>query len=519
MRRDLRLGITFLVTLPLAAIALPWAAAAPPVVAVHAAKKGAPGSMTFIDADTLAVLGTAPVEGTPWPLGFDRSGASLLVFGGTRADPTSTLQKSKGGFAIVDVRSFASAPVGASRRTPFFHVRDERSERLYVVEADPKAKTRSIEVFDIARLGPPARVAAVERLTSVAVSPDGALLYALCEGKKHKRPKGPGGNLHVLDARTGTEVARLDVGAGAASIAFDSIRGLAYVLGVVDVEGNGKVTVLRAGSVVGQLSLPGRAGALAVGPDGVAYVLVAGSVVALGPDGLTVSRAWRVGFTPSDLVFDAARERFFAGARSGSKIAELDLQTGSVVAVHETGSGARKAGRGFGMALATLTAFAATFVTGVPVFPAGAWGSTATTMALSSYGAFLDVLNPFTDDVSVYDTAKHDVVAIVPTGAGSRRFVRVPDDPNLWIEATGRLVRLDTATNRIDRTVDLVEGIHRATIAWDLPRGRAWIVMGTSIRVLDLRSGEVVGTVDLPSPAFGIWIDPYRNAAAASSRP
>lgn len=481
-----------------------------PAVALHRGNKHELGKLTFIDPDTLAVLGVAHVENFPLPLSFDASGAVLHVFSARPPIMTAASAKKPWVLSIVDTGAFTTTRVGELGRPPFRYFTDDPSTRLYVFKTVPKAKTSPIVAFDLVarkRIGP---IANVERLQGAALSPDGALLYVLCQGKKHKKPKGPPGNLHVLDATTGAEVARHDVGSEASSVAFDSKRALAYVLGVAGNEGRGPVTVLRGATIVARFTLPSRALGLAFGPDDVAYVLAKGAVVALAADGFAAAHSWRVQFDPADLVFDTANRRMFAAPLAGSRVAELDLETGEVLAEHPTGRSGTKVGKGAGLALVALFVLGATALTGVPVGPPGIWATGSLSMALRSDGAFLYVLNPFTNDVMLFDTAKRDVVGYVPTGGGSFRMVRVRDDPNLWIESRGSLMRLDTSTQRIDRTIDLTEGLSRAAVAYDRSRGRAWVLTKTTIRLVDLRTGEIAGTVELDSPAFGVGIDDSR---------
>ena len=485
----------------------PAAPGALPVAVIHQAKGETPGEVTFVDPDSLAILGTTPVANSPLPLRFDASGNVLYLFDAERSSFFGTPGKKDWALAAVDLGSFASRPLGVVGRPPFLFLGDASGERLYVAGMAKKAKTNPIHVFDLPGERDLGIVASVEHLESFAVSPDGSLLYALCAGKKHKRPKGPPGNLHVLDAMTGAELARFDLGSGTTSVRFDRDRGLAYVLGSRDEEGLGHVAVLRGPSRVADLALPGRALALALGPNGVAYALAPGAVAELSADGLSVARIWRLGLDPTDLVFDTARGHVYAGEGSGSRIAEIDLSNEEVVAEHPTGSPGKKAGKGFGLVLATILAMGAAAMGAVPP-PLVSWGPFSTSMALAEDGSALYVLNTFTDDISVFDTATHDVVDHVSTGGGSMRIVRVPEDPHLWVESRARLVRFNTKTREVDREIDLTEGIRRAGVAFDLPRGRVWILLGDEIRVLDLRTGEMVGTVKLPSPAFGVWIDP-----------
>jgi hypothetical protein len=130
---------------------------------------------------------------------------------------------------------------------------------------------------------------------------------------------------------------------------------------------------------------------------------------------------------------------------------------------------------------------------------------------LGEGGAILYVLNPYTNDVSIFDVAKEDVVDIVPTGGGSARIVQRPGDPTFWVQSRDKLAHFNTATNRIDRTVDFTNGIPYTTVSYETARERARITMQTKVLVLDLRTGEAVGQADLPQFASSFWIDNSRT--------
>lgn len=480
-------------------------AADPSVAILHEAKADAPGGITFLDPDSAHVLGSVVLPRSPLPLGFDPDRRVLYLFGVDRLGFLGAPGKKDWEIFAVSLDSFESRYLGVVGRPPLLFSSEAGFARLYVASLSKKARTYPVHAFDLAHERDLGIVASVEHLRFLTLSPDGSLLYALCEGKKHKKPKGPPGNLHVLDAATGTELARYDAGSHALSIVFDPNRGLAYVLGARDEEGRGRVPVLHRSEWVTEIVLPGPGGALVSSPDGVAYLLAPGMVARLSPDGRNVAHTWSLTIDPSDLVFDLSRSRAFAGEGAGSEIAELDLAGGTVVVEHSTGSPGKKAGKGLGLALATLLMIAAA-AGGAPV--GGAFPAThaSTSMALSSDASALYVLNPFTNDLSVFDTSVHDVVDYIPIGGGSIRILRAPEDPNLWVESHGRLVRVNNATRQIDQEIDLTEGLRRAAVSYDPVRGRAWIVLGSQLRVLDLRTGATVKAVDLPSPAFGAWI-------------
>jgi hypothetical protein len=132
-------------------------------------------------------------------------------------------------------------------------------------------------------------------------------------------------------------------------------------------------------------------------------------------------------------------------------------------------------------------------------------------MLLGEDGAILYVLNPYTNDVSIFDVAKQDVVDIVYTGGGSSRIVQLPGDPAFWVQSREKLVHFDTATNGIDRTIDFKPGFSYRTVTYETAHERVWVTTNSKLQVFDLRTGEAVGQADLPKIALAFWIDNSRE--------
>ena len=499
-------------TIPALLLTLPWAAtvsAASPAVAVHMNVWSNKGAVTLIDTDSFAVIGTAEFDQPVMPLRFDATRKSLLAF-------TASPWKKKAPVTLwsLDTETAAKTSVAELGRgfgsKTYLLDPGPSSTRLYVVNKTKKSKPATIAAFDLATLTPLGQLASVERLTQLRISPDGALLYAFCEGKPHKKPKGPPGNVHVLDAMTGEELGRVEAGQGASSLAFDMKRGLAYVLGVADVDENGTLTVLRGGAQAARFAVRGRPIGLKVGPDGVSYLLTSSAVIALDADGLAAVHTWKLSFGPSDLIFDPAHDVMFAGAGAGSKVAKLRIREGDVLVEHPTGDPGRKFGMGLGATLYFIFAVAAAAggaYVPTPFLPV----QNSTSMLLGEDGAILYVLNPYTSDVSIFDVAKQDVVDIVNTGGGSTRIVQLPRDPTFWVQSREKLMHFDTATNRIDRTIDFKAGISYNTVTYEAARERAWVTTHSKVLIFDLRTGEAVGKADLPRFATAFWIDNSRK--------
>jgi hypothetical protein len=281
-------------------------------------------------------------------------------------------------------------------------------------------------------------------------------------------------------------------------------------MGAGDADGNGALTVLRGASVAARLDVRGRPSGLRFSPTGDGYLLTSRAVVALDADGLAVERTWALGFGPSDLLFDADHDRMFAGEGAGSTIAALRMSSGDVLVEHPTGSPGRKLGKGIGAALYFVVAVAAA-AGGAPVGGVGFTVQNSTSMLLGEGGALLYVLNPYTNDVSIFDVAKQDVVDIVHAGGGSQRIVKLPGDPDFWVQSRENLAHFDTSTNRIDRTIDVQEGASFTTVGYDTARERAWIAVRKNLRVFDLRTGEALGHAELPKFPLFLWFDPSRK--------
>jgi YVTN family beta-propeller protein len=183
-----------------------------------------------------------------------------------------------------------------------------------------------------------------------------------------------------------------------------------------------------------------------------------------------------------------------------------------VMVERPTGSPGRKFRTGVGEVLLGIFA-AAGAVGGTPLAGGDPWLHSSTMMLLGSDGAILYVVNPRTNDVSLFDVAKREVVDFVPIGGASpERILQLPGDPNFWVQSPWSLAYFNTSTNRIDRTISIV-------IGFDMARERAWIGTKTTAMVVDLRSGEVLGQPDLPKKYVRIWIDNSRKPEQESPHP
>ena len=305
---------------------------------------------------------------------------------------------------------------------------------------------------------------------------------------------------------------RLDVGPGASGVAFDVARGLAYVLGAAHSDPDGELTVLRGTEIAARFEVRGRPVGLRLDPTGDGYLLTSRAVVALDRGGVAAGRTWDLDFGPSDLLFDPDHDLMFAGEGAGSKIAMLRMSTGEVLAAHPTGNPGRKVGKGIGAAVYFLFAVAAA-AGGAPGTALPYTVQNSTSMVLGEDGAVLYVLNPYTHDVSILDVAKQDVVDIVHVTGSLQRIVQIPGDPDFWVQSRENRAHFDTATNRVDRTID-----YPGTTLWpgmascDAARNRAWIATQGKVLVVDLRTGETLGRADLGKPAHTLWIDASRGS-------
>jgi hypothetical protein len=208
----------------------------------------------------------------------------------------------------------------------------------------------------------------------------------------------------------------------------------------------------------------------------------------------------------------------FAGEGASSKIAAMTMSGGEVLVEHPTGDPGRKFGKGIGVALYYVVAVAAA-AGGAPFGPPPFTGQNSTSMLLGEGGAFLYVLNAYTNDVSIFDVAKRDVADIVHIGGGAQRILQLPGDPDFWVQSRQKLAHFNTSTNRIDRTIDFKEGVSYKTVTYEAARARAWVTMNTKVLVFDLRNGELVGQVDLPRFAESFWIDNSRKPEPGSPHP
>ncbi len=521
-----------------------------PLVAVHDATKDAPsGSVSFLHPETYAVLGTAAVQGDPWPLSYESSGKKLLVLGATPRSAWSGKATGAWALNLVDVASPKNMTLGEVGLPPIRPLLDAVRERFYALGEGAKNEPAVLTVFDLTkneelarlktapggvglllspsgrrlyvlhggdipgRKEPPSRlvvfdtetleVAAEEslppRAVAMALGADGAQLYVLARGGKRKEGPAAQGKLLVLDAEAGTVIARLDVGFEARLLTVDRKRGLVYVLGEDAGDGPGWLTVVRRAEIKGRVAVPVDGGGIRFFQDDrPLYVLGDDAIVAVDPEAPSVLRTWRLDFDPAEILFDATRSRAYVAPGAGSDIAEIDLTNGAVLASLKTGRKGKKAGKAIGSALLGAA-------TGVVLYGRG-----STAMMLRPDGKFLYAINAYTDDLTIIDTEKQEVVDYISTGGGTWRIAAPPKSAHFYVESTDRLTRISMTDHRVVQEIPLsAEGQPRGSIRFDIPRARVFIPKGKIVEVLDLATGDSVASVRLALPV-SVVVEPGR---------
>lgn len=544
--------------LALLLVALPCHAAEPvSVVAVHfppEERPAADGAVSFLDPASLAVLGTAPVRGNPWPLGYDASSGRLVVLGATPQDSRSGKSAREWSLSKVERASLESTVIGDVGFPPIRALVDPVRPRVYVLGESGKHEPAVLSVIDVAENRVVARLNTAVEAVDLALSPGGRRLYVL-HGKnivRRKQPpskllifdpdtatlvgeellatralsirvgsdpsrlfalslggtrdQGPGaqGKLTVLDAETGSMVARIDVGFEISAVEVDRRRGHLYVLGEAPAGTYGALTIVENERLAGRIVLPFSAGWLRLDPEGGRlYVLGSNAVVEIDPDTASIVRTFHLNFTPWELMFDPPRRRAFAAEAAGSEIAELNLDTGMVVGSHQTGRKGRKFGVALGSALLGMT-------TGVFVV-----GQGSTMLSLGAGGRELWAINALTNDVTIVDTEEHAVAGYVATGDGTRRILASGDGTGFWVESTDHLSRISASERRIVQQVELhTEGAPRGVPTYDLERGRILVPSARDLRCVDIATGETGQPIAMPRPVAAVKILHGRAPAA-----
>jgi len=179
---------------------------------------GRDATVTVFDLKTLAATGTVKVGGGPDAIMFDPESQRVFTYNHGSKDATAVDPAAMKVAGTVPLDGVPEAAVADGRGHVFVNIMDKNE----VVEFD----ARSLRVLNRWSLAPGTRP------TGLALDREHRRLFSVCSGSQ---------TMVVLDADSGTILAKLPIGRGSDGCVFDPDRGLAYSSN----GGDGTLTVVK----------------------------------------------------------------------------------------------------------------------------------------------------------------------------------------------------------------------------------------------------------------------------------
>ena len=287
------------------------------------------GDLTVIDGKTLRVLQTTPLGKRPRGLSLSADGRLLYValsgspIGGPGVDESKLppADKSADGIAVFDVASLSLKRVLHGISDPE-QIAPTRDGRLVVASED----TSRAEILDAETGSALAKLDVGGEPEGIAVSPDGRFAYVTSESDNL---------LTVLDLARKVKLRQFKVAERPRGVIFTPDGSRAYITG----EGDRSLTALngRDHSIVGRLVFPdanAKPMGMALSPDGAhLYVTMGrgGDLVSVKLPELTIDRTVKVGPRPWGVTVSPDGRSIFTANGSSNDVSVVDAATFQVV--------------------------------------------------------------------------------------------------------------------------------------------------------------------------------------------
>ncbi|WP_426508757.1 PKD domain-containing protein [Dactylosporangium sp. McL0621] len=285
----------------------------------------------------------------------------------------------------------------------------------------------------------------------------------------------------VVDAATGkdvntiTERPPVDVKGGTGGIAFDPVKGRAYVANGTSIS----VVDPARSRIVGSAGAGGPVRGLAVTPDGgrIYAATTVGEVTVIDLANLSGYTTVAVGGNASDVAVTPDGKRVYVaveGADDGTagRVAVIDVASGAVTT--------------------TVTV-----------------GRKPTAIAIAPDGRRAYVTNLAAGTVSVIDTATNTVAATITAGAEPVDVAVTPDGRRAYVtnRLPGTVTAVDTTTNAVTATIALPVGEHPNGIAMAPDGKHAYVTaqgVFNDLVPIDTTTDTAGAAIDLTRGAYGI---------------
>jgi DNA-binding beta-propeller fold protein YncE len=417
-----------------------------------------PSDLIRIDAVSGAEAGRLTFNRSASALGFDRSGATAIVF--------SPMQ---------------------SKRDP------QTPARLVFVDTGTWKESGSLDI--------PGRPAGPVRV--------GELFYFVDPGEKNAS-----GKVHIVDPAKRSIVKSIDVGAGAKAGGSDR-DGNFFVLSQGSDRKAGQVTILRGRDVAATYSTGAAPQRVTLSADGKRlYVLgnqlnVVDLAAKSSSRGVDAARPAIALLAASDgrrvitvtvegenccriSVFDTAANKqltSFLGGSKGKRIGQGLAAAALTVASYEAGRAAAGSSGSFFYSIYT------------PTFHGAARGPVAFGPAEKKAYA----VDTQTHDVTVVDMETGQRTVNIDAGSGLKEVVPLPDAGLMAAVSDERIDLIDTTTDLVRESIKMKGGVHRAVVT---PDEKRMVVLGKErIVVFDTATGKQAGMIDaLKNPSQLIFL-------------
>ncbi|HEX6851354.1 MAG TPA: hypothetical protein VF139_08080 [Candidatus Polarisedimenticolaceae bacterium] len=355
------------------------------------------------------------------------------------------------------------------------------------------------------------------RAAQMRLSKDRTALYVLCLGHDDDdkaRKAGAYGTLYVLDPETGTTLREIDAGFDPPSLEQHEATGRVFLLVRAPKEGSPHVVVLEGANVVAKLETPPPARVLPVPGSSDFLVLGGGELLKVdGGFGSIHGRA-ALGFDGADVVSSPDGSTAWVSARRGSTFTAVALASMEHRVSLASGRTGVKAGQSLAIAATARLEFGALRFAPVGVlYEVEHMGdaiyvprASEPSLAISPDGAHLFVHNRRTEDVTVVDTAKLEILDIDGVGDGvTTTLVPMADGAAtlaVWARGTA-VVRVDAERNVAVERVGSSLGKLTGRPAF---RGDAlWIPREDGVEVVSTATGALKALVPMTTPRAVIF--------------
>lgn len=462
-----------------------------------------PGSLTAIDPRRRQAVATIELGTDPKGASIANDGRHLYALSGGEPGRLSRL-------TIIDRRThqeLASVPTGFGARS--FHQSPD-GRLVHVLHCDPRSVKLARPCTLVTVDGHERKVIGKQSLSvglgQVRLSEDGKLLYVRCGGYLCGHPgEDIPARLHVVDAETGKLVASHEMGyrAGPLQLCPDCRR--IFVSGRPKPEEGGVVRIVRGREIASTIRVGGRPWHVWPGRDeDSAFVLCEDCVATVDLEHQRVTHEFHLDFQPYRLLAAERGAHAYVAACDGSRLADLDLASGTVRASIAIGEQHRRRDR------------RGPAPSGVPGLAPCA-GPETTGLRFDVAGEHLFVLDTRNDIVAVVRLEEMRVVHTIDVGRGASGLLVTPPTNQVFVQSATQLTVIDGVTRKETCRVPLGKPGRLAAgpVVFRPDRNEVLVPGARGVEVLDLATGDHLRTVTGLTNARLIVVSPAGAASPA----